>query len=59
MTIEIRQLVIKSNVDDGAATPEAKEPAQDGECGADHAGSAERQRMRSALAAELARLMER
>lgn len=62
MTIEIRQMVIKSSIQDGAGKQVAKETAQDdgcGDCSTDHAGSTERMRLRATLTIELTRLMER
>lgn len=74
MTIEIRQMVIKSSIDNGAAKSAAKptkksggkaadndETCEDcgGNCEGELGGSEERQRMRAMLAAEFERMRER
>ncbi len=70
MTIEIRQMVIKSSIDNGAAKPGKKpagkstdkdEACEDcgGNCEGELGGSEERQRMRAMLAVEFERMRER
>lgn len=69
MTIEIRQMVIKSSVGASAAEKapakgavKAKATEDDCDCGDDCAGGAgqqERQKMRSAISAEWERMRER
>ncbi|HET7330954.1 hypothetical protein [Dyella sp.] len=63
MTLEIRQMVIKSNIEKGVAGKPAKdEPERDGDCddcGSKQPSSAERLQARASLLAELERLRER
>lgn len=70
MTIEIRQMVIKSSIDNDAAKSGKKsagksadkdEECEDcgGNCEGELGGSEERQRMRAMLAAEFERMRER
>ena len=70
MTIEIRQMMIKSSIDNDAAKsagkPNQKSAGKDGacedcggHCEGGLGGSEERQRMRAMLAAEFERMRER
>lgn len=59
MTIEIRQMVIKSSIEDGDAAPASDDHRQDPGDGAEQGGHPERLRLRALLSAELERMWER
>lgn len=70
MTIEIRQMVIKSSIDQGAGKSDAKSTSKTaaandgcedcgGNCEGSLGGSEERQKMRAMLAMEFERIRER
>jgi hypothetical protein len=58
MTIEIRQMVIKSSIEDGDAAPASDEHKHDPGDGAEQ-GHPERLRLRALLSVELERMWER
>lgn len=58
MTIEIRQMVIKSNIASDAGAPVSGQPAGDDACGSSDGGRGDTD-VRNALVAELERLQER